>query len=85
MVGAFNLDLPIMLSVPFTANVLFSIPAHGSVYLIRCYVNKFFVSYLEEISGFLRLFNFIGVMVSVFASSAVDRGFEPFSGQTKDY
>jgi hypothetical protein len=26
-----------------------------------------------------------GVMVSVFTSSAVDRGFEPRSGQTKDY
>ena len=26
-----------------------------------------------------------GVMVSVLASSAVDRGFEPRSGQTKDY
>ncbi len=26
-----------------------------------------------------------GVMVSVLASSAVDRGFEPQSGQTKDY
>ena len=26
-----------------------------------------------------------GVMVSVLASSAVDRGFEPLSGQTKDY
>ena len=26
-----------------------------------------------------------GVMVSVFASSVVDRGFEPRSGQTKDY
>jgi hypothetical protein len=26
-----------------------------------------------------------GVMVSVLASSAVDRGFEPKSGQTKDY
>jgi hypothetical protein len=24
-------------------------------------------------------------MVSVFVSSAVDRGFEPWSGQTKDY
>ena len=32
------------------------------------------------------LFNRIGdVMVSVFASSAVDRGFEPRSGQIKDY
>ena len=26
-----------------------------------------------------------GVMVSVFTSSVVDRGFEPRSGQTKDY
>jgi hypothetical protein len=26
-----------------------------------------------------------GVMVTVLASSAVDRGFEPRSGQTKDY
>ena len=26
-----------------------------------------------------------GLMVSIFASSAVDRGFEPQSGQTKDY
>ena len=26
-----------------------------------------------------------GVMVSVIASSAVDRGFEPRSGQTKEY
>ena len=29
--------------------------------------------------------NIGGVMVSVLASSAVDRGFEPRSGQTKDY
>ena len=27
----------------------------------------------------------IGVMFVVLASSAVDRGFEPLSGQTKDY
>ena len=27
----------------------------------------------------------VGVMVSVLASSAVDRGFDPRSGQTKDY
>jgi hypothetical protein len=26
-----------------------------------------------------------GVMVSVLASSVVDRGFEPWSGQTKDW
>jgi hypothetical protein len=27
----------------------------------------------------------LGVMVSMLTSSAVDRGFEPWSGQTKDY
>ena len=27
----------------------------------------------------------IGVMISVLASGAVDRGFDPWSGQTKDY
>jgi hypothetical protein len=33
-----------------------------------------------------RIFNRIGgVMVSMLASSAVDRGFKPRSGQTKDY
>jgi hypothetical protein len=35
------------------------------------------------------IFSFVnrisGVMVRVLASSAVDRGFEPRSGQTKDY
>ena len=31
------------------------------------------------------LYNMITVMVSVLASSAVDRGLEPRSGQTKDY
>jgi hypothetical protein len=30
-------------------------------------------------------YNIGGVMVSMLASSAVDRGFEPTSGQTKDY
>ena len=30
-------------------------------------------------------FSISGVMVSMLASSAVDRGFEPRSGQTKDY
>ena len=34
----------------------------------------------------VKYFNRIGgVMVSVLASSAVDHGFEPGSGQTKDY
>ena len=29
--------------------------------------------------------NASGVMVSVLASNMIDRGFEPWSGQTKDY
>jgi hypothetical protein len=45
-----------MQSVPFTANVVFSI--YGGVYLIQCYMNKF-VSYLGEIGGFLQLFHFL--------------------------
>jgi hypothetical protein len=32
-----------------------------------------------------RLYDIGGVMISVLASSAVDRRFEPRSGQTKDY
>jgi hypothetical protein len=37
-------------------------------------------------SGVQHILNHIsGVMASVLASSAVDRGFEPRSGQTKDY
>ena len=35
---------------------------------------------------FISMFNRIGsVMVSVLASNLVDRGFEPWSGQAKDY
>ena len=41
---------------------------------------------LSWMHKFLNQINRIdGVMVSVLASSAVDRGFEPRSGQTKDY
>ena len=41
---------------------------------------------MSAILCFLQRLNHIGgVMVSVLASSAVDRGFEPWSGQTKDY
>ena len=43
-----------------------------------------------EIISYIMVVNFIsnrigGIMVSVLASSAVDRGFEPRMGQTKDY
>jgi hypothetical protein len=36
-------------------------------------------------SASIRLNSIGGVMVSMLASSAVDRGYEPRSGQTKDY
>ena len=51
----------------------------------------FFFSYLcvLNIVGFVSTSTLLdhigGVMVSVLASSAIDRGFEPRSGQTKDY
>ena len=42
--------------------------------------------YLAEYLSFYADFQRIGgVMVSVLASSAVDRGLDPRSGQTKDY
>jgi hypothetical protein len=44
------------------------------------------IRYLLSINPFIILFNRIGgLMVSVLSSSVVDRGFEPRSGQTKDY
>ena len=36
-------------------------------------------------SYYYTITNHVGVMASVLASSAVDRGLEPWSGQTKDY
>ena len=52
-----------------------------SVYqLILIITHSFIPSYLFHQSNRIG-----GVMVSVLASSAVDRGFEPRSGQTKDY
>ena len=45
--------------------------------------------YYHTVTKYIRVVTSIksigGVMVSVFASSALDRGFEPRSGQTKDY
>ena len=44
------------------------------------------IRYLLSINPFIILFNRIGdLMVSVLASSVVDRGFEPRSCQTTDY
>jgi hypothetical protein len=43
------------------------------------------VNLLSNVKNSLHTNRIGGVMVSVLASSAVDRGFEPRSGQTKDY
>jgi hypothetical protein len=50
-------------------------------------VPQYSVYHILNCCKYIRLlFNRIGdVMVSVFASSAVDRGFEPRSGQINDY
>ena len=48
---------------------------------IRCSFNQ--LIYNEKYSTYLNRIG--GVMVSVLASSVVDRGFEPRLGQTKDY
>jgi hypothetical protein len=45
-------------------------------YTTKTNINKYSYLFLNRISG---------VMVSMFASSVVDRRFEPESGQTKDY
>jgi len=49
-------------------------------YLINYFIANCIINYIAII------FNCIGVvMVCVLVASAVDRGFEPRSGQTKDY
>ena len=49
---------------------------------MKCYMTSSYM-YLHVL---IKLLNRIGgVMVSVLDSSVVDRGFEPRSGQTKDY
>ena len=54
---------------------------------INIFVVALEVNYLDWMNdlSLLKLERIGGVMVSVLASDAVDRGFEPRSGQTKDY
>ena len=40
---------------------------------------------VKKINSLIICYRFGGVMVSVLALSVVDRGFQPWSGQTKDY
>ena len=55
-----------------------------SVALIRLFRGPWIIQ--VNINFSLNMINRVGgVMVSVLASSVVDRGFEPWSGQTKDY
>ena len=46
-----------MQSVPITANVVNSNPAHGKVYLIQCHVIKL-VNDLQQVGGFLCALHF---------------------------
>ena len=39
---------------------------------------------MKILSTYIQIYRIGGVMVSLLVSSAVDRGFEPPSGQTKD-
>ena len=53
---------------------------------IPCITRKLFKVSLHSTHYFQRSKNRIGgVMVSMLGSGAVDRGFEPWSDQTKDY
>ena len=60
-------------------------------FAMLCYVLLCYAMFCYAMLGYAMLFSVMlcnhigGVMVSVLASSVVDRGFEPRSGQTKDY
>jgi hypothetical protein len=57
----------------------------SNYYTFTCYIckNRVYSSFLFTLIDPLNCIG--GVMVSVLLSSVVDRGFEPRSGQTKDY
>ena len=56
--------------------MFFFISDISDAHLINLFVNEKYSTYLNRIGG---------VMVSVLASSVVDRGFESRSSETKDY
>jgi hypothetical protein len=67
-----------------TTNVFLKLNKNN--YLVFMYQMLSCVSCLKEYESYCFRMNRIGgVMVSMLASSAVDRGFEHRSGQTKDY
>jgi len=76
-------------TVPYEKNMCSLFSETISTYENKHYFQMAHACYLEGLLFslcFLQRLNHIGgVMVSVLASSVVDRGFEPRSGQTKDY
>ena len=55
-------------------------------FILLFYQINLVFNYAKELLRLLHVHNSIGgVMVSLLASSAVDRGFNAWSGQTKDY
>ena len=62
---------------------------HNPWFFVQCWKDhylSFFIFHLAIVLSVPSSVNLIGgVMVSVLASSVVDRGFEPRSGQTRDY
>ena len=54
-------------------------------FLWSIYILLIYISFLWYFKCYILVNRIGGVMVSVLVSSAVDRGFEPRSGQSKDY
>ena len=57
-----------------------------SIFLLLIWSTNFLLLKEDDFEfGFIVIYHIGGVMVSVLASSAIDCGFEPRSGQTKEY
>ena len=56
-----------------------------SLYFCKRLWQKLFFSVIDLNENSMLLNDFGGVMVSVLVSSVVDRGYKPWSGQTKDW
>ena len=78
----------------FTMNVCLNPYIHlsskGMINIVHLFESMYLPTFGCFIANSCKISYFIqsrisGVMISVLASSAVDRGFEPRSGQTKDY
>jgi hypothetical protein len=74
-----------MVSVLASSGVMVSVLASSGVMVSVLASSGVMVSVLASSGVMVSMLASSGVMVSVLASSAVDCGFEPRSGQTKDY